>query len=156
MFWSRFLWLCGTNNVSSCITDVWAKTTTDNKVERRPLFWLVVLRVWRGNGKQQISCRNEGQTPKRAKAGKNRAEWKWAAFKPLGNSCFFYNNKSKCTWPLNSYFRAYQTLTLFENYSKCHIWIFLILAFSTNFCPIKTDLSGNTVWPQASGFQKLT
>ena len=26
---------------------------------------------------------------------------------------------------------------------------FLILAFSTNFCPIKTDLSGNTVWPQA-------
>ena len=31
---------------------------------------------------------------------------------------------------------------------------FLILAFSTNFCPIKTDLSGNTVRPQASGFQK--
>ena len=30
-----------------------------------------------------------------------------------------------------------------------------ILAFSTNFGPIKTDLSGNTVWPQASGFQKL-
>ena len=30
-----------------------------------------------------------------------------------------------------------------------------ILAFSTNFCPIKTDLSGNTVWPQASGFLKL-
>ena len=29
------------------------------------------------------------------------------------------------------------------------------LAFSTSFCPIKTDLSGNTVWPQASGFQKL-
>ena len=26
---------------------------------------------------------------------------------------------------------------------------FWILAFSTNFCPIKTDLSGNTVWPQA-------
>ena len=32
---------------------------------------------------------------------------------------------------------------------------FWILAFFTNFCPIKTDLSGNTVWPQASGFQKL-
>ena len=32
---------------------------------------------------------------------------------------------------------------------------FWILAFSTNFCPIKTDLSGNTVWPQTSGFQKL-
>ena len=32
---------------------------------------------------------------------------------------------------------------------------FLILAFSTNFCPIEIDLSGNTVWPQASGSQKL-
>ena len=41
---------------------------------------------------------------------------------------------------------------LFENYSKSGIWI---LAFSTNFFPIKTDLSGNTVWSQASGFQKL-
>ena len=44
------------------------------------------------------------------------------------------------------------SVTLFENYSKCRIWI---LAFFTNFCPIKTDLSGNTVWPQALGFQKL-
>ena len=42
---------------------------------------------------------------------------------------------------------------LFENYSKCPIWI---LAFSTNFYLIKTDLSGNTVWPQASGFQKFS
>ena len=32
---------------------------------------------------------------------------------------------------------------------------FSILAFSTNFFPIKIDLSGNTVWPQASDFQKL-
>ena len=30
------------------------------------------------------------------------------------------------------------------------------LTFSINFCPIKIDLSGNTVWPQASGFEKLT
>ena len=30
-----------------------------------------------------------------------------------------------------------------------HLIFFLILAFST------IDLSGNTVWPQASGFQKL-
>ena len=32
---------------------------------------------------------------------------------------------------------------------------FTILAFSTIFWPIKTDMSGNTVWPQASGFQNL-
>ena len=41
--------------------------------------------------------------------------------------------------------------TLFENYSKYRIF----WAFSTNICPIKTDLSDDTVWPQASGFQKL-
>ena len=32
---------------------------------------------------------------------------------------------------------------------------FWILAFSINFCHNKTDLSGNTVWAQASDFQKL-
>ena len=31
---------------------------------------------------------------------------------------------------------------------------FLILAFSINFCDIKIDLSGNTVWPQTSDCQK--
>ena len=30
---------------------------------------------------------------------------------------------------------------------------FLTLAFSTTFCLMKSDLSGNTVSPQASGFQ---
>ena len=35
-----------------------------------------------------------------------------------------------------------------------HKWIW-ILAFSTNLCPIETDMSGNTVWPQSSSFQKL-
>ena len=29
------------------------------------------------------------------------------------------------------------------------------MAFSTNFCPIEIDLSGNTVWLQALCFQKL-
>ena len=29
---------------------------------------------------------------------------------------------------------------------------FWILAFFTNFCPIIIDLSGYTIWPQASGF----
>ena len=32
---------------------------------------------------------------------------------------------------------------------------FFILAFFTNLCPIKSDLSGNTVWPQTLGLQKL-
>ena len=54
-----------------------------------------------------------------------------------------------------SYHRYVHQCTLFKNCSKCRIWFFLILAFFTNVCPIKTDLSGNTVWPQASVFQKL-
>ena len=33
---------------------------------------------------------------------------------------------------------------------------FLNFGISTNFRPIKTDLSGNTVWLQASGFQNVT
>ena len=32
---------------------------------------------------------------------------------------------------------------------------FSFLAFFTNFCPIKMEMSGSTVWPQISGFQKL-
>ena len=40
----------------------------------------------------------------------------------------------------------------FLKMSHLNLWI---LALSTNFCPIKTDLSGNTVWPQALCFQKL-
>ena len=32
---------------------------------------------------------------------------------------------------------------------------YVFLAFFTNFWPIKTDLSGSSVWPQASRFQKL-
>ena len=38
--------------------------------------------------------------------------------------------------------------TIFENYSKCRIFCFSILEFSTNFCHFKSDLSCNT-------FQKL-
>ena len=45
--------------------------------------------------------------------------------------------------------------TVFESKPKCLILNLSILAFSANFCPIKSDLSGNTVWPQASGFLKV-
>ena len=44
--------------------------------------------------------------------------------------------------------------TIQDGHKMSHL-NFWIVAFSTNFCPIKTDLSGNTVWPQASVFQKL-
>ena len=37
------------------------------------------------------------------------------------------------------------TGTVFENCSKCRISTFLILAFSTNFCPTKSYLSGITI-----------
>jgi len=36
-----------------------------------------------------------------------------------------------------------------------NVAIVWIVAFSTNFCPIRVDLSGNTERPQALAFQKL-
>ena len=93
----------------------------------------------------------------------------------LGNQCFPHQNfcyknldwgqaflcttllillvaEKKLNRLMKRFWKILKSSTVFENSSKCSIWI---LAFSTNFCPIKTDLSGNTVWPQASGFQKL-
>ena len=46
------------------------------------------------------------------------------------------------------------TITLFENYPKCLIWIFQFWHFPPILF-INIELSGNTVWPQASGFQTL-
>ena len=49
-------------------------------------------------------------------------------------------------------FDYFKTL-LSKKLSKTSLLKFL--AFSIIFCLIKTDLSGNTVWPQVSDFQKL-
>ena len=49
-----------------------------------------------------------------------------------------------------------EDLTLFENYSKCRIWIFDFWHFPPIFGPIKSDISGNNVEPQTSVFHKLT
>ena len=46
-------------------------------------------------------------------------------------------------------------LSNFGKLLKISIWIFDILAFSPSFCPIKIDLSDNTVWQQTADFQKL-
>ena len=61
-------------------------------------------------------------------------------------------------WNTKSGFRLHFQFfynTVFENHSKMSHLNFSILAFSTNFCPMKINLSGNTVWPQASVFLKL-
>ena len=42
---------------------------------------------------------------------------------------------------------------MFENRSKCRTLYFPILEFSTNFCPIKSDLSGYTIWLQECKLQ---
>ena len=48
---------------------------------------------------------------------------------------------------------TFSIFTLFKNHPKCLTWIFQFWHFPPIFCPIKIDLSGNTVWPQSSGFQ---
>ena len=45
--------------------------------------------------------------------------------------------------------------TVFENHLKCLICDFSNFGILTNFCPIKIDLSGNTIWPKTSDFHKL-
>ena len=64
-----------------------------------------------------------------------------------------------CDWPCRKVQNDAQKISLvwvlgtfFENFSKCRIWYLSILPFSTNFCPIKSYLSGNTFWPQVSIF----
>ena len=67
---------------------------------------------------------------------------------------FYFFTSSKVT--TSSYFCLLcYLLTLFENYSKYRIWFYLILAFSTNCCLIKSDMSGNAIWPQAAYFQNF-
>ena len=51
--------------------------------------------------------------------------------------------------------RAFTILQSVWKSPKLSHMSFSILTFSTNFCPIKIDQSGNTVWPIASDFQKL-
>ena len=72
-------------------------------------------------------------------------------WKSLQWECIRTSLSNNLLWFENQQQKASEA-TLFENYSKCRIWI---LAFFINFCPIKNDLSGNTVWPKASGFQKI-
>ena len=64
----------------------------------------------------------------------------------------FYQNLEHIVVEFSPFFSLSHTVWKILKMSHLKLWI---LAFSTNFCPIKTDLSGITVWPQALGFQKF-
>ena len=68
---------------------------------------------------------------------------------------FWQNFYWKATQNFQTFILPISNFTMFENFSKCRIRKFWILAFSTNFWPFKVDLSGNTVWPQSPVFQKI-
>ena len=55
------------------------------------------------------------------------------------------------TWLFTQVITQNQSIVL-ENHQKRRI---SIMPFFNNFFPIKSDLSGNTVWQQASSFQKI-
>ena len=108
--------------------------------------------------------------------------WKMAPLLQSKN-CALLSTHPQNTNSMSLHVRIYVSLLLFKKYLTinklekrlcvaaqfCHLFhdrqqkwdvtqclkVVQILAFSTNFCPIKTNLSGNTIWPQASGFQKL-
>ena len=51
-------------------------------------------------------------------------------------------------------FKHCDSSTLIENHSKCPIWIFNFAIFH-QFLSYQSEMSNNTVWPKATGFQKL-
>ena len=57
-----------------------------------------------------------------------------------------YGILEQCVWNCT-------TNILFENYSKCRIWIFEFWLFFDNFCPFKSYRSGNTVYLKTPVFQ---
>ena len=76
----------------------------------------------------------------------------------IGAKHHFLSINSSLKWNINT-----ETKEFFLILSKSHCFkITQNVAFAfwhfgifTNFCPIKIEVSGYTVWPQASGFQKL-
>ena len=66
----------------------------------------------------------------------------------IDNGARWYKILQKVSFQSQFYFSDVKLL-------KMSHFKFSILAFSTNFCPIKVDLSGNTVWPQTTGFKIL-
>ena len=64
------------------------------------------------------------------------------------SKAFFF---STCFHPKANFWKNFQhNLQCLKITQKCHIWVFQFWHF-----PSIIDLSGNTVWPQASGFQKV-
>ena len=76
--------------------------------------------------------------------------WVWVLIEKIWNPGSFAFKATCC--PFVTLCQCLKILKKSHFVNKCLLWI---LAFSTNFCPIKTDLSGISVWPQALGFQKL-
>ena len=87
-----------------------------------------------------------------------KKNWFWNCFTHY-SKCLFLSRNTNITnlsYKLQEYLVTVQNLHV--DPSQClkitqmsHlIWI---LEFSTNYCPIPSDLSGNTVWPQASRIQ---
>ena len=76
--------------------------------------------------------------------------WVWVLIEKTWNPGSFAFKATCC--PFVTLCQCLKILKKSHFVNKCLLWI---LAFSTNFCPIKPDLSGISVWPQALGFQKL-
>ena len=74
--------------------------------------------------------------------------WVWVLIEKTWNPGSFAFKATCC--PFVTLCQCLKILKKSHFVNKCLLWI---LAFSTNFCPIKTDLSGISVWPQALGFQ---
>ena len=73
-----------------------------------------------------------------------------AIFKLFCNQALLFRDLKKRTDRLTNMFFSFMHI-VWKLLKMSH----LNFGISNNFCPIKTDLPGNTVWPQASGFEKV-
>ena len=114
-------------------------------------FFLILIRINEG---RPICQKTEPHCTRKRKKLQNKKGWRLL-------SCFFSVLVSIVVDSYHSFLcivlKNWKSLILhivwkLLKMSHSNFWI---LAFSTNFCPIKGELSGNTVWPQASDFQKL-
>ena len=103
------------------------------------LCWTAAAAVWKNRAKRRRRMRMLHLALKILQGFFIFLFWLLLLFFSRKNSWKTINRKMHCVWKSSKM-------------SHLNFWS---MVFSTNFCQIKIDLSGNTVWLQVSGFQKF-
>ena len=126
----------------------------------RPSYWANTIRTSKRKSREVVSTKNSFKFCKsKFKSFQTQSSYQeiemciWipcVSFTISGMNC-----QLQILFQLFLYMKMFTALHIVWKLLKMSRLNFGTLAISTNFCPITIDLWGNTVWPQASGFQKL-